>query len=180
MPDEDGGSALVFLQANLDPRQVFAVVERGGEFIAYGPLGAGEVFTWDRWQLAARGEGDRELAAYLRGSGDFHDLEDYFHHFGNDELASWVASSPRETDFSATMGRTFEDVAERLALEGTARQALWDAALDETVSDRPDPAGDPLYFSNFSLGNWAIDAGCGGLRIDPINYRFKAWLSFHT
>jgi hypothetical protein len=75
---------------------------------------------------------------------------------------------------------SLEEVVARLGLGEVARKALWDAALAETVAPTLDPAGNPIYYVNFHFGNWAVDFGIGGLRINSSDYRFKAWLSFHT
>jgi hypothetical protein len=184
MGDADNGrSGFQFLQSSQDQRIIYALVWRGNRAFAYGPLEAKHVYR-DLY-ISAHGtlrEGDLELAYdLLARSSEFHNLDEYFRYFGYDSwVASWADGLPDEHDLSIAPGHTFEEVVARLGLNDTTKQALWDAALYESVSQHLDSAGDLVYFGDFSLGNWALDLGPGGLRIDTSNYRFKVWLSFHT
>lgn len=175
-----------FLQANRDPQVIYAVVWRGNRTFAYGPLAADEVsydLYLDRWHVTQRGEGDPELADHLGAHREeFHDLQEYFRYFGYDSgVASWADNVPVVRRLTTSRDYEFEKVVERLGLNGLARKALWDAALEESVDPTLDSAGDPIYYGDFRLGNWAVDTGSSyGLQINTSDYRFKAWLSFHT
>jgi hypothetical protein len=165
-----------FLQRNDDRRQIFVTVDADGRRVAFGPLGLDEV-DCERYVvpggLVWRGLGDEALARDLSArAGEFHDLDDFYRAYGYPaDILDWVEA----TDLR--FGREVDEVADRLGLDvALLDEASWQEAH---VQGSFDPEGNYLFHHGFG-DNWAIGDLSGRSSINPNNYRFKAWLSFHT
>jgi hypothetical protein len=177
-----------FLQGNRDRREIYAVVDRGGVGYGYGPLPLEQVDTslfGGPSRPSRMGPGDPALAASLAArADDFHDLEDFFRFYGYPpDVVDWVEATDLRgvTGTSQTSfqdgGRDIDEVIDRLGVDSVA---LYQASDGEIVDPSGfDPEGNPLFYPRF-WHNWAIGDLSGWRAINPRNYRFKAWLSFHS
>ena len=173
-----------FVQHNQDRRQIYAIAERDGTGVAYGPLPLDEIHEHLYRSGDRRGPGDPELARQLAArSGEFHDLDDFFRAYGYPpDVVAWVDATPidnRRNRSGYFIGGGYDpaDVAARLGID---EQVLNEAAWPETYDPRSrDPEGDPMFYDIF-WDNWAIGDLSGVRKINPNGYRFKAWLSFNS